>query len=333
MATGCGWGVVVTAPCYRLDPAAGLRDPAGGLAGRVGESPSAMLTFAPMETVQEVRPTIRAVRRGPFGLILETLREIRSRQRLVRYLVQADLTKKGANTLLGNVWWVLDPLLQMAVYVVFITIVVGNRTEGYPLFIFCAILPWKWFSSSIGDGITSVTSQERIIKQVQFPKIVLPLAAVVSGIGSFAFGMIPLAALLILFYAEHLSAWIVLIPIVAVVQFVFSLALVVFLSAANVFFRDVGNLVRHVLRLWFYLSPALYAASKIKEIDDKGGVIATVFNLNPWTTLFESYRNVIYYGTAPLWTGLAAVLLSSVILLGLAIVFFKRLEPSFAKVL
>jgi lipopolysaccharide transport system permease protein len=286
-----------------------------------------------METAQGARPAFRAARRGPFGLILEALREIRSRQRLVRYLVQADLTKKGANTLLGNVWWVLDPLLQMAVYVVFITIVVGNRTEGYPLFIFCAILPWKWFSSSIGDGITSVTSQDRIIKQVQFPKIVLPLAAVVSGIGSFAFGMIPLFALLLLFYAEHLSAWIVLIPVIAAVQFVFSLALVVFLSAANVFFRDVGNLVRHVLRLWFYLSPALYAASKIKEIDDEGGIISTVFNLNPWTTMFESYRNVIFYGTAPLWSGLAAVTLGSLAMLALAIIFFKRLEPSFAKVL
>jgi lipopolysaccharide transport system permease protein len=286
-----------------------------------------------METAQGATPAFRAARRGPFGLILEALREIRSRQRLVRYLVQADLTKKGANTLLGNIWWVLDPLLQMAVYVVFISIVVGNSIEGYPLFIFCAILPWKWFSSSIGDGITSVTSQERIIKQVQFPKIVLPLAAVASGIGSFAFGLIPLVALMLLFYTHHLSAWMVLIPLIAAVQFVFSLALVVFLSAANVFFRDVGNLVRHMLRLWFYLSPALYSASRIKEIDDKGGIISTVFNLNPWTTLFESYRNVIFYGTAPLWAGLAAVLLASLVLLGLAMIFFKRLEPSFAKVL
>jgi lipopolysaccharide transport system permease protein len=278
----------------------------------VGPTASAMLTFAPMETVQGARPAFRVARRGPFGLIVEALREIRSRQRLVRYLVKADLTKKGANTLLGNVWWVLDPLLQMAVYVVFITIVVGNRTEGYPLFIFCAILPWKWFTTSVGDGITSVTSQERIIKQVQFPKIVLPLSAVVSGIGSFAFGMIPL---------------------VAVVQFVFSLALVVFLSAANVFFRDVGNLVRHVLRLWFYLSPALYGASQIEKVDAKGGMVATLFNANPWTTLFESYRNLIFYDTAPLWSGLAAVFVASLVLLGLAIIFFKRLEPSFAKVL
>ena len=277
--------------------------------------------------------TAPAARRGAFGLIREAIREVRSRHILVRYLVQADLTKKGANTLLGNVWWVLDPLLQMVVYVVFITIVVGSRIEGYPLFIFCAILPWKWFSSSIGDGITSVTSQEKIIKQVQFPKLVLPLAAVVSGIANFAFGLIPLFGLLILFYLSHLSAWILLIPVIAAVQFVFTLALVVVLSAANVFFRDVGNLVRHLLRLWFYLSPALYAASKIDEISAKGGIISTLFNLNPWTTLFESYRNVIFYDTAPLWGPLVFVLAASTVLLGIAVVFFKRLEPSFAKVL
>ncbi len=277
--------------------------------------------------------TAPAVRRGAFGLIREAIREVRSRHILVRYLVQADLTKKGANTLLGNVWWVLDPLLQMVVYVVFISIVVGSRIEGYPLFIFCAILPWKWFSSSISDGITSVTSQEKIIKQVQFPKLVLPLAAVVSGIANFAFGLIPLFGLLVIFYLSHLSAWILLIPIIAAVQFVFTLALVVVLSAANVFFRDVGNLVRHLLRLWFYLSPALYAASKIDEIAAKGGIISTLFNLNPWTTLFESYRNVIFYDTAPLWGPLLFVLAASTVLLGIAVVFFKRLEPSFAKVL
>lgn len=264
---------------------------------------------------------------------MEAVREVRSRRRLVRYLVDADLQKKGANTLLGNIWWILDPLLQMAVYVVFVSVIVGSTQDAYPLFIFCAILPWKWFTSSIGDGITSVTAQETIIKQVQFPKIVLPLAAVVGGIVNFAFGMIPLAALLILFYSSHISAWLVLIPVVAAVQFVFTLALAVFLSAANVFFRDVGNVFRHLLRLWFYLSPALYSADKIDSIAAKGGIISRLFNLNPWASMFESYRNLIYYKTGPEWTSLLGVVVVSFVLLALSVIFFKRTEPSFAKVL
>ena len=292
-----------------------------------------MLRFADMEVVQGARASLRPARRGTFRLLVEALREIRSRRRLVRYLVDADLQKKGANTLLGNIWWILDPLLQMTVYVVFVSVIVGSTQDAYPLFIFCAILPWKWFTSSIGDGITSVTAQETIIKQVQFPKIVLPLAAVVSGIVNFAFGMIPLAALLILFYSSHISAWLVLIPVVAAVQFVFTLALAVFLSAANVFFRDVGNVFRHLLRLWFYLSPALYSADKIDSIAAKGGIISRVFNLNPWASMFESYRNLIYYKTGPEWTSLLGVLILSFVLLGLSIIFFKRTEPSLAKVL
>ncbi|MCL6624201.1 MAG: NINE protein, partial [Fimbriimonadales bacterium] len=109
-------------------------------------------------------------------------------------------------------WWVLDPLLQMAVYVILVTIIFQRSIEAYPLFIFSAILPWKWFSSSINDAITSVTARDRIIKQVKFPKIVLPVAAVTGGIVSFAFGLVPLLGLILLFYPHHLSPTLLLTP-------------------------------------------------------------------------------------------------------------------------
>ena len=129
-----------------------------------------------MSATSEVPAAFRhaAGDRGPIRLLREGITDIRSRRRLVSYLVSADIQKRGADTLLGNIWWVLDPLLQMVVYVVFISIVVGSRIEGYPLFIFCAILPWKWFTSSINDGISSVVGMERLIKQINFPKLVLP---------------------------------------------------------------------------------------------------------------------------------------------------------------
>ncbi len=274
------------------------------------------------------------VRPGAFGLVAEAFRELWSRRRLIGYLVRADMKKKGADTLLGNLWWVIDPLLQMLVYVVLVTVIRGGSTvPAYPLFIFAAILPWKWFSSSVGDGVTSVTSQEGLIKQVQFPKIILPFAAVIAGVVSFAFGMIPLAGILILMYPDRISATLLLIPVVGAVQFVFTMAVAVFVASANVFFRDVGNVTRHFLRLWFYLSPALYSAAQLESLLQRQGPIGIILNLNPFTALFESYRNVIYYGTLPEWVGLARVLGVSVVLVLLATYFFKRLEPSFAKVL
>ncbi len=267
------------------------------------------------------------------ALVLEGIRDLWSRRRLARYLVRADLVKKGSDTVLGNVWWILDPLLQMAVYVVLVTIIFRASTPDYPLFVFAAILPWKWFTSSINDAITSVTAREKIIKQVQFPKIVLPFAATLGGIVNFAFGLIPLAGLLILFYSHRISPYLLFIPLIAAVQFVFTLGVTIALAAANVFFRDLGNVARHLLRLWFYLSPALYAADRYDELLAKSRILGTILRLNPWVPLFESYRNVIYNEALPDFVGLAAVTGASLFLLALATLFFKRVEPAFAKVL
>src|SRR6266436_9928411 len=111
-----------------------------------------------MSATSEVPAAFRnaAGNRGPLALVGEGIADIRSRRRLVRYLVQADAHKRGADTLLGNIWWVLDPLLQMLVYLVFVEIIAPRNIPAYPLFIFSAILPWKWFSASIGDATTSI---------------------------------------------------------------------------------------------------------------------------------------------------------------------------------
>ena len=274
-----------------------------------------------------------AVRPSAIGLVLEGIAEVWSRRRLIGYLVRADLKKKGADTILGNVWWVLDPLLQMLVYVILIDFIFRRSVPDYPLFIFAAILPWKWFTSSVYDAITSVVGQERLIKQIHFPKLVLPVASTFAGIANFVFGLIPLFALLVLFFPHRISAQLMWIPAIAAVQLVFTLAFCVLLAAVNVFFRDVSNIARHALRLWFYLSPALYSIELVVREVRENPLIGTAMQLNPWTWIFESYRNVIYANTGPYWLQLGGVLAVSLVLLALATLLFKRLEPGFAKVL
>ncbi|MDQ3691668.1 MAG: ABC transporter permease [Chloroflexota bacterium] len=279
-----------------------------------------------------------AARSTPLGLLTEAIRDITSRRRLVRYLVQAEVRKRGANTLLGNIWWILDPLLLMAVYVVLVTIITTRALPDYPLFIFAAILPWKWFTSAVTDATGSIVNQHRLIKQIAFPKIVLPVAATTAGVVGFAFGLIPLAAIMLL-YPHRLSALILLIPIIAVVQYVFTVAVAILVAAGNVFFRDLGNVVRHLLRLWWYLSPGLYALSHLDGIAlFENPVLRFIAHANPFAVLFEAYRSVIY-GTAegapmaPDWSSLVILLVGSMVFLAIAAVAFKRLEPTFAKVL
>jgi ABC-type polysaccharide/polyol phosphate export permease len=274
-----------------------------------------------------------AKRPGALGLVSQAIREIRSRRRLIRYLVLADLKKKGADTVLGNVWWVLDPLLQMLVYVLLVSVILNKSQPDYPLFIFAAILPWKWFTTAITDAIYSVSSQDRLIKQLQFPKIVLPTAATVAGVVNFAFGFIALGGLLLLFYRERATPYLVLLPLIAAVQFVFTLAIAYAVAAINVFYRDVGNVSRHALRLWFYLSPGLYGAATLSTLAVNHKLFIQAMSFNPFFALFNAYRSVIYDGQAPDWTSLSVLLVGSLGLLLLTTILFKRVEPSFAKVL
>jgi ABC-type polysaccharide/polyol phosphate export permease len=125
----------------------------------------------------------------------------------------------------------------------------------------------------------------------------------------------------------------VLIPVVAAVQLLFSLGISIGAAALNVFYRDVGNIARHALRFWFYLSPALYSVDDVAKVAGGNRVIELWYKLNPFTYILGGYRDVIYYGKAPDWGGLAAVALASVVLLALAILMFKRVEPQFAKIL
>ena len=276
-----------------------------------------------------------AVRPGPIGLLREALAETFARRRLIRYLVQADVRKKGADTLLGNLWWVIDPLLQMAVYVVLVSVIFQRKQADYPIFIFAAILPWKWFQTTIYDGITSVTGAGSLIRQVQFPKLVLPVASSLAAVVNFTFGLIPLVTLIVLLFPNRLSWTLLLIPLIAFVQFFFNVAMAIGLGALNVFFRDIGNVARHAMRLWFYLSPGLYALSELQTAAQHVSVplIQHMLLWNPFAILFTAYRDVIYEGTGPDWGALGALLIASLVLLALSTLLFKRAEPAFAKVL
>jgi len=273
-------------------------------------------------------------RRGPAELVVEGLAEVLSRQRLIRYMIGANLKRTHTDTALGQLWWVLDPLFLMGIYVVLVQIIFNVGTPDYPLFIFAAILPWKWFSIALGTAAGSVTAREGLIRQVQFPKLVLPVAAVGSATINFAISLIALALMYVLFL-DRISPWLLAIPLIAVVQFVFSLAVAIALAAVNTFYRDVQNLLGHVVRLWFYASPGLWS---FRDHLQDSPELRTILQLNPMAPILESYRNVIYGATdgsgglPPDFIGLGWVLLASIMFVTIAIVLFKRMEPAFAKV-
>lgn len=266
-------------------------------------------------------------RLGFIRLVTRGIQDLRTRGRLLQHLVGTDLKRTHADTVVGQLWWLIDPFFSMAIYSILVTVVFQKKIVDAPLFLFAAILPWQWFSSSLMDATTSVTARGNLIRQLQFPKIILPAAASVAGTITFGFGLLSLAVLY-LPYPSHLSPWLLIIPAIAAVQFVFTLALAVLFSALNTFYRDVQNLLRHAIRIWFYMSPAIYSVS-----DLQGSGFKYVLGLNPFTYILTSYRNVAYYGSAPDWGALGVVLALSLVLLAFSIWVFKRVETGFAKIL
>ncbi len=297
------------------------------------------MTSPSTEAIASPRP-----RRRPtaLALIRTGLSEIFGRRRLTRYLVGADIKRTHADTLFGQLWWILDPLLQMAVYIVLVTIIFDRKVPDYPLFVFAAILPWKWFTTTLNDATLSVTGRQSLIRQIQFPKIVLPTASVVAGTFSFAFGLIALG-IVYLFYIDRVTLWLLCLPVIAAVQFLFTVGLAILLAALNAFFRDIQNVLRHFLRMWFYLSPGLYSLSTIAGSHK---IIYDILRLNPFAVLFDSYRAVVWGtevvvdGTTtylppgpPNWLGLLILTGVSGLQLLVAILVFKRAEPAFARIL
>jgi lipopolysaccharide transport system permease protein len=257
--------------------------------------------------------------------------EIVTRRYLVVRIAVAELRRDGAGLLLGEVWWIADPLIQMLIYTLLVGVIWVRPLPDYPLFVLAPLVAWKWLSATVIGASSAVTGNERLVRQVPFPRLVLPVARVMAETWRFGLGLLVLIALETVLWFDHLSWSLAWLPALLGVQLVLMLPVAIAASAATVFVRDVPNLARHVLRLGLYLSPVLYGMSQMS--DRLPGPLAVLYALNPVTALLEGYRNVVFEGTPPNPVSLLMPLGVGLALIGPAIAWFRSLEPRFAKVL
>lgn len=283
-------------------------------------------------TTHSTELTVGRPRRGTIGTILESLASLVERRRLVWYLTISEVRNKGTNSILGNVWWFLDPALQLFVYFLLVSVIFQQAQPAILLFLGSAILPWKWFTAALASATTSVRGREQVMRQIAFPHIVLPTASVLASVGNFLFALVPLGALYLL-YPDRLTLWALAVVPVAAVQFLWTIPAVITLSAVAVFFRDISNFIPHGLRIWFYLSPALFPIETLRSIGSRHPWFNFFVDINPFTWIFTGYRDALYYGRSPDWVALGALALASVPATLLSLYFFRRVSPLFVKVL
>jgi ABC-type polysaccharide/polyol phosphate export permease len=283
-------------------------------------------------TTHSTELTVGRPRRGTVGTVIESLTSLVERRRLVWYLTISEIRNKGANSLLGNIWWFLDPALQLFVYFLLVSVIFQQAQPAILLFLGSAILPWKWFSAALASATTSVRGREQVMRQIAFPHLVLPASSVFASVANFAFALVPLGALYLL-YPDRLTPWALAVLPVAAVQFLWTVPVVIMLSAVAVFFRDISNFIPHGLRIWFYLSPALFPLEKLQALGDQYPWFGFFVTINPFTWLFSGYRDALYYGRSPQWEVLGILALASIPATLLSIYLFRRVSPLFVKVL
>jgi len=198
--------------------------------------------------------------------------------------------------------------------------------EPYALFMFCGILPWTWFSSSLLESSSTLLSGGNLIKKVLFPAEVLPIVTVLANMVHFFLGLPILVGFLVYYQRPLDPVELLWFPVIVLVQFVLTIGLALLLSALTVHFRDLKDLLGNLLTLWFFATPIIYPISQAPDY------MRWAMNLNPMTHLAISYQEVLFYvGPHGHWRWLMSLALLAVMTFLLGYFVFDRLRDSFAE--
>jgi ABC-type polysaccharide/polyol phosphate export permease len=248
---------------------------------------------------------------------------------LIQSLVGRELKARYRGSLLGFFWSFVNPLLLLLTYgLVFTYMLPVSRSEGtepYFLFLFCGILPWTWFNSSLLEASGVLIAGGNLIKKVLFPAEVLPVVCVLSNLAHFLLGL-PIL-LLFLLLSGHLGPSALWLPLPLLAQLVFTLGLALSVSALTVHFRDIQNILSHVLHLWFFASPVLYAYGDSAI----PGSLRALLRLNPMTHLLVAYQEALFHGSFRHVRGLLAAGAVAVATFALGAFLFDRLRDTLAE--
>lgn len=246
---------------------------------------------------------------------------------LVYFLVWRDIKVRYKQTVLGAAWAILQPLFTMLIFSLFFGRLAKVPSDGvpYPLFSFAALVPWTFFANGLTLSSNSLVAGANLLKKVYFPRLAVPIAAVMAGAVDFAlaFGVL---VILMLFHGAPITAHALLLPLLLALAFVTCLGVSLWLSALNVMYRDVRHTVPFIVQFWMFATPIAYPSSLLSE------PWRSLYGLNPMAGVVEGFRwALLGTETAPgPMIGVSAVVAVTALITGMY--YFRRLERTFADV-
>jgi len=257
------------------------------------------------------------------------LGELWKYRELMYFLTWRTILVRYKQAVIGVAWAVLNPLLTMVVFTVVFNKVLGVKSPSaaipYAVFSYSGLLPWNFFSGALSTSGVSLIGNTNLLTKVYFPRLVIPISAVLAGLVDLAISFVVLLGLMAA-YGIAPTWHIVFLPVFVVLAFITALAVGLWLSALNVLYRDVQYVIPFLVQLWMFVSPVIYPISTIPK-----GPLRVAFALNPMTGVIGGFRWALLGQQFPggyVWISLAVV----GVLLVTGLFYFKRIERVFADV-
>ncbi len=271
------------------------------------------------------RPTLRIA--PPRGWLALNLRELWAARELLYFFVWRDIKVRYKQTAIGAAWAVIQPFMTMVVFSLFFGSLAKMPSHGlpYPVFYYSALLPWMYFSGALTHATSVVVDQQHVITKVYFPRLVLPLAAVASGLVDFALSFLVFLGIMV-WYHIHPGPALLLFPLFLLLAVFTALAVGLWLSALNAIYRDVRYVVPFLVQFWMFGSPVAYSSSLVPER------WRWLYGLNPMAGVIEGFRWALTGHGQPPTPMLAASFAAVLLLVVGGMMYFQRMEGTIADV-
>ena len=251
-------------------------------------------------------------------------KELYEYRQLLKSNISKEVRGKYKGSFLGVLWSFVNPLLMTLVYAIVFPFLLKSSQPHYTTFIVIAIIPWTWFTYTIMSGTNTFLVNAGIIKKVYFPREILPISIVTSGLINYLISCI-IIGIFLLFSGIGFSVYILYLPLIVLIQYMLQLGIIFITSSIDVYIRDAEYIINFIVQMVFYATPVLYSIDMFPE------KFRWILRLNPLATIIESYRNIFYYKTNPDFKMLGITFIVSLIILIVGYAIFEKLKKGFAE--
>lgn len=256
--------------------------------------------------------------------MISVFKNLYNYRELLKTSVKKEIRGKYKNSFLGVIWSFLNPLLQIAVYAIIFQMILKSPKQNYAVFLCCALIPWTFFSTAISRSAFCCIENGNVLKKVYFPREIIPISVVTSEAVNFLISTIITLAFVII-SGIGISKYILLYPIILMVQYIFLIGISFIVTSICVYLRDLQHFIGIFLQLLFYATPIVYS---IESIPDN---FKWILKLNPMTYIIDACRDIFYYKTMPDIQPILLLIVVSVVICIIGYMIFNKLQKGFAE--